>query len=213
MLPSTESNFDKAHPFAGSSHLTSAGISTKIGKLMKREHLEHLIRAAGAIADTDELVIIGSQAILGACPTAPAELLRSMEADIYPLADPSKADLIDGSIGEASPFHETFSYYAHGVGPTTAVLPADWQERAVIICNENTNGVRGLCPHPSDLAVSKLVAGRQRDMEFVQALLRHQIITAPDITKRIDALSPEHASLARERLSRCLSEATPEPRD
>jgi hypothetical protein len=47
-------------------------------------------------------------------------LLTSQEADIYPLGDPAKSDLIDGTIGELSPFHETFGYYAHGVGPETA---------------------------------------------------------------------------------------------
>lgn len=51
---------------------------------MTRVQLEHLIRAAADIADDDELVIIGSQAVLGQFPDAPPELLRSMEADVYP---------------------------------------------------------------------------------------------------------------------------------
>src|SRR3989442_7136122 len=32
---------------------------------MTRAHLEHIIRAAGMIADVDDLVVIGSQAVLG----------------------------------------------------------------------------------------------------------------------------------------------------
>ena len=32
---------------------------------MRREHLEHIIRGAGAIADTQDPIVIGSQAILG----------------------------------------------------------------------------------------------------------------------------------------------------
>ena len=89
---------------------------------MKREHLEHLIRAAAMIAADDEVVIIGSHAILGQFPNAPRELLRSMEADVYPRNHPERADLIDGSMGEGSPFHEAFGYYAQGVGPETATL-------------------------------------------------------------------------------------------
>ncbi|MBE7504139.1 MAG: hypothetical protein HS113_28405 [Verrucomicrobiales bacterium] len=89
---------------------------------MKRADLEHTIRAAGNIADAPRLVIIGSQAILGSFPDAPTELTASAEADTYPFDAPEKADLIDGSIGEKSPFHETFGYYAHGVGPDTAML-------------------------------------------------------------------------------------------
>ena len=90
---------------------------------MTRTELEHLIRAAGAVVGTDELIIVGSQAILGAHPDASPELLVSREADMYPRQEPEKSDLIDGSIGEGSPFDQEFGYYAHGVGPETSVLP------------------------------------------------------------------------------------------
>jgi hypothetical protein len=82
---------------------------------MKRADLEHLIRAASQIADDDELIIIGSQSVLGQFPDAPSELLRSVEADMYPKNHPDRWELIDGSIGELSPFHDTFGYYARGV--------------------------------------------------------------------------------------------------
>jgi hypothetical protein len=84
---------------------------------MKRTELEHLIRAAAAITNQYDIVVIGSQSILGACPNAPEFLLQSMEADIYPLHQPELAGLIDGAIGELSPFEENFGYYAQGVGP------------------------------------------------------------------------------------------------
>jgi hypothetical protein len=38
---------------------------------MTRSELEHLIRAAGAVADDPEIVVIGSQAVLGQFPDAP----------------------------------------------------------------------------------------------------------------------------------------------
>lgn len=98
---------------------------------MTREQLEHVVRAAAQIVDDDELVIVGSQAVLGEFPDAPPALLVSNEADVYPKNKPELADLIDGTIGELSPFHETFGYYAHGVGRTTAVLPEGWEERLV----------------------------------------------------------------------------------
>ena len=58
---------------------------------MKRSDLEHIIRAAGSIADCERLIVIGSQAILGSFPQAPAELTMSEEADTYPLDAPEKA--------------------------------------------------------------------------------------------------------------------------
>ena len=45
---------------------------------MNRRQLEHLIRAASTIAEDDEIIVVGSQAILGTYPEAPAELLVSM---------------------------------------------------------------------------------------------------------------------------------------
>jgi hypothetical protein len=39
---------------------------------MRRPDLEHIIRAAGTIANDDDLIVIGSQAILGQFPDAPA---------------------------------------------------------------------------------------------------------------------------------------------
>jgi dihydrofolate reductase len=51
---------------------------------MKRSQLEHIIRAAATVADDDELIIIGSQAVLGQFPDAPDELCVSNEADVFP---------------------------------------------------------------------------------------------------------------------------------
>ena len=88
---------------------------------MQRPQLEHIIRAAAGITGATEIVVIGSQALLGQFPDAPAGLLVSIEADVFTFHNPADADLIDGSIGEGSPFHQTFGYYAHGVAEETAL--------------------------------------------------------------------------------------------
>ena len=143
---------------------------------MQHSELEHLIRASGEIADDDEIIVIGSQAVLGQFPNAPVRLLMSMEADIFPKNHPDRADKVDGAIGEGSSFHELHGYYAQGVGETTAVLPNGWRSRLVSVQNENTNGVTGLCLDVHDLAISKLIAHRPKDLEFVQMLVRHDMI-------------------------------------
>lgn len=152
---------------------------------MQRSELEHLIRASGEIAGDDEIVIIGSQAILGQFPHAPAKLLMSMEADIYPRNNPDRADKVDGAIGEGSSFHELHGYYAQGVGENTAVLPKDWATRLVPVNNENTNGITGYCLEVHDLAISKLIAGRSKDLEFVQELVRHNMIQKKTMLRRL----------------------------
>ena len=66
---------------------------------MRRDQLEHIIRAAAAVTGENEFIVVGSQAILGRYPDAPAPLLISMEADLYPPAQPQMSDFIDGSLG------------------------------------------------------------------------------------------------------------------
>ena len=171
---------------------------------MQRHQLEHIIRAASGITGASTFVIIGSQALLGQFPQAPDELLVSIEADLFSQRDPADSDLIDGSIGEGSPFHQTFGYYAHGVGAETAVLPAGWQERLVPVRNENTGGGTGLCLEVHDLAVSKLVAGREKDLAFITGILRHGLADGRTVRKRLadTGLAPERLALCEARLKR-----------
>ena len=174
---------------------------------MQRPQLEHIIRAATGITGATEFVVVGSQAILGQFPQAPEELLASIEADVFSLRSEADSDLIDGSIGEGSPFHQTFGYYAHGVGAETAVLPEGWRERLIPVRNENTGGGSGLCLEVHDLAVSKLVAGREKDMAFVTGLLRHRLAKAETIRARIakTALPADRRELCLARLQRLMN--------
>ena len=120
------------------------------------------------------------------------------------MRNPADADLIDGSIGEGSPFHQTFGYYAHGVAVETAILPADWRHRLVPVHNANTGGGTGLCLEIHDLAVSKLVAGREKDLDFVSGLFRHRLARPETVHERL-ATTPLDAArrqLCLERLKR-----------
>ena len=112
---------------------------------MNRSELEHLIREAGKAVHDSEVIVFGSQAILGSIPEAPEELLRSNEVDLYPKNRPEGARFIDGSIGERSAFHLAFGYYGHGVSPEIATFPDGWEDRLVPVANENTNGIIGWC--------------------------------------------------------------------
>jgi hypothetical protein len=152
---------------------------------MTRSELEHVIRAAGSIADDPEIVVIGSQSVLGQFPQAPTVLLASMEADVYPLHHAERAELIDGAIGEGSHFHASFGYYAQGVSERTATLPEGWQERLVRISNANTGGITGLCLEVHDLAISKYFAGREKDLEFTRELARHTLIEKRTLLQRL----------------------------
>jgi hypothetical protein len=177
---------------------------------MKRTEVEHILRAAKDIAGEDEFILLGSQSVLGAFPDAPLALRRSIELDIYPKHHPEKSDLIDGAIGERSLFHETHGYYAHGVAPETARLPAGWENRLVRISGENTGGAIGWCLEVHDLAFSKLAAGRPKDVEFVMNLLRHKLARRTRIKLLIEQeQKAEIKRLLTERLAVTISKLRP----
>jgi len=160
---------------------------------MRRAELEHLVRAAAAITNRHEIVVIGSKSILGSCPNVPEDFLFSQGACLYLLEDPDLRDVIDGSIGEGSPFHERFGYYAQGVDEKTAVLPAGWKERLVRIQNANTGFRVGLCLDPHDLAASRLFAARPKDLEFVRCMIHHVLVDHDVLYERVELLPVSNA--------------------
>ena len=171
---------------------------------MRRSDLEHLIRAAGAVTDEDLLVIIGSQSILATFPDAAPELLQSMEADIIPIEHPEKWDLLDGSLGEGSPFHEAFGYYADGVEEKTARLPKGWKQRLIPINNANTRGVTGLCLEIHDLLISKYYAGREKDLVFTRVAVASGMVVEETLLTRLKEteLIPTDRELLESRIKR-----------
>jgi hypothetical protein len=156
---------------------------------VKREEFEHAIRAAGAVLSVREVLVIGSQALHASVTgELPPEASRSVEVDVAALrgdADGRMADLIDGSIGEASMFHATFGYYAQGVVETTAVLPGGWRERLVRFESAGTNGVVAWCLELHDLWLSKAIAGRPKDLEFCRALLDRALVSVDRLRERL----------------------------
>jgi hypothetical protein len=173
---------------------------------MRREDLEHVIRAAAAIAHDNEIVVVGSQAILAQYPNAPRALLFSQEADVYPRNHPEKALEIDGALGDGSQFHETFGYYAHGVGPETAKAPAGWERRLVPIPVALRPGrdeqATGWCLEAHDLVLAKCAAGRERDWKFAKEAIRQGIVRPDVLLRRVVDLPL--AATQRRQLARIL---------
>lgn len=152
---------------------------------MNREQLEHVLRASAAITLDTSFVVIGSQSVLLAYPDAPEDLLLSNEVDLYPAMHPERADLIDGAIGQLSMFHDTFGYHADGVGPETATMPGDWLTFARLYY---IGEITVLSPDLHDIAVSKCVAGREKDADWVRALFRHRMIDLERLVLRLEQL-------------------------
>jgi hypothetical protein len=164
------------------------------------DDFDHVLSAAAEVTGHDEFVVIGSQAILGSYTELPETMLRSLEADIYPLRDPAAADLIDGALGDGSQFHAAFGYFAHGVRPETAKAPNGWQERLVRheiparVASSRT--AIAWCLEVHDLVLSKCAAGRERDWEYASAALQAALVDAELLLRRVGDLPVEPGLLA-----------------
>lgn len=162
---------------------------------MRRDELEHILRAAARIAHDDDIRVVGSQAILGSFgeDELPDAAYASIEVDLtfYDDPDNDKSDAVDMHIGEGSAFHEMYGYYAQGVDISVAHLPDGWVDRVRVYVGDAADGARAHCLDPCDLVVSKLVAGREKDQEFAHALLAEGLIRAETLIERAAQLPQE----------------------
>lgn len=142
---------------------------------VKRDEIEHTLRAAGDIMDETQFIIVGSQSILGKFPDAPDELLMSAEVDMYSKNKPLLTEKLN-AIGVGSQFEKTNGYYVDPVDEGTAILPKGWKSRLVNLKSPATNGITGLCLDPHDLFVSKMAANREKDVEYCRVMIEHNLI-------------------------------------
>ena len=122
---------------------------------MTRDQLEHILRAASTIVGDPDVLVLGSQSILGSYSEdeLPERAHASIEADVtfFDDYDNEKSDLVDMHIGEDSHFHATHGYYAQGVNVEVATLPGGWQDRVVFYtggrCERDPGPLSGAARH------------------------------------------------------------------
>src|SRR3970040_280309 len=111
---------------------------------MKKQQVDHVLRAAGRITGRKQFVIIGSQALHGQYPERDDDIVRCAEVDLIAADSPARTEWLN-AIGVHSPFHETFGYYADPVDESSAVLPRGWKSQLVDLPSGDAEGVWGLC--------------------------------------------------------------------
>ena len=172
---------------------------------MTREQFNHAVRAAAAVLNTRKLLVIGSQAVHASTDAPVPAAERSMEADIAVLdADgPESANILDGSIGEMSIFHQTFGYCVREATSDTVLLPEGWRERLVPYVAPDTGGATAMCLDIHDLWLSKAAAGRDKDREFCAAVAEMGLVDPATLSARLDGMSlpePGHGDVLRSRI-------------
>lgn len=164
---------------------------------MKKQQLDHVLRAAGRITGESTFLIIGSQSLHGKYPDLPDDIARSAEADLIAEKNADRTEWLN-TIGQDSPFHETHGYYVDPVDESTATLPDGWQDRLVVLPPGDTEGVIGLCLDPHDLAIAKYVARREKDCVFTKELAIRGITNQQQLLMLLDSTPVEED--ARERI-------------
>lgn len=168
---------------------------------MTREQLAHVLSLVSRIARTPDVLVYGSQSILGSYSQneLPPEATGSMEVDITFFDDPDddRSGLVDAAIGELSDFHNEFGYYPQGVSINTAVLPEGWRDRLVIYETPRTKPGRGLCLEPHDCTLAKLVRFDEKDLDFAVALVKAGLIDLDTLAERAGTLPTHPARIDR----------------
>jgi hypothetical protein len=172
--------------------------------MMEVNKVDHILRAAGAATGRTRFVLVGSAAIFAWETIVPPDMAMTREVDLFAYdVDPATAESIafeiDGSLGQASQFDQTYGYYCDGVGPDTAILPTDWEVRAKEYASPTTGGVTAVVPHPDDIALAKLCAGREKDNVWLRAAIQGGIVDPSKIRGRMHKL-PNSRAPARELL-------------
>lgn len=171
---------------------------------MKRDELAELLRKASALTEDGDILVVGSQSILGTFDESalPQRATLSQEFDLVFLHDLDrvKADKVNVFIGEMSPHQEETGVYAEGVHMETVVLPTGWKRRT-IAWHREPSSPRFLERH--DLCASKLARGARKDLDFVGVLLEAGLVDAELLLERTASLQTTRetveAAIARAR--------------
>ena len=153
---------------------------------MRASELRFLSERVAALTGVDTLQLLGSQSLHAHMSEAPDVVLLSLEAD-YLLSEDAPVALenqIAREFGRNSAFHNEHGFYADVVRDNFACLPPRWQERVKV--ERLAGSSLSLCSlEPHDLAISKLIVGRSKDIEFLAFAIDRSLITMPALAERI----------------------------
>ena len=144
---------------------------------MRLRSLNRLLNSVQSLVEPDRIVICGSASLLPEHPSrgeASQPLDNSYDADLLlsPI-DEEHAAILAEAVGQQSLFAKRHGYYADILRPVIAeTLPAGWESRL--------RPVPG-CAHVFtldryDLALVKLMVGREKDLALLRALLNLGLI-------------------------------------
>ncbi len=153
---------------------------------MQKRQLFDLISRVSELTDIAEPIIVGSQSLFAITDSVPSIVSRSIEADfLLGPHGPEVMHKVGASLGMRSEFFDRQGYYADPLGMATVVLVPGWQDRLQPLKDEAGQTVAH-CLEIYDLAVSKLMAGRDKDMIFLCSLLDGRMMMMAPLMQRTE---------------------------
>lgn len=169
---------------------------------MFRHQLQHVILEIGQRFGVAEFHVIGSAAILSVLPDPPVgALTATRDVDVIPPNDDETlADRISFVLGEASDFDIEHGYYAQGVtSRTPTYAPRNWKTRVVPV---KVQTITAWCMEAHDLVLSKLGAGREKDLDFARSAAQLGLVRREELLGRLGEViaSDLHRELIQQRI-------------
>lgn len=157
----------------------------RVGANVRKSDLHKLINEFSKLYGSETPIIVGSQALYAVTDSLPQIARRSIECDfLFATGKLHLRDEIDTRLGIASDFRVEHGFYADGLGLATVTLPDGWETRLKPLLDENSVLV-ALCIDIYDLVSAKLVAGREKDLDFLKSLLLSDSIDMELILNRV----------------------------
>ena len=151
--------------------------------------LQHLIRAASALAGDRQFLVLGPAALLASFPELgepSSPLAATYDADLCPQPfDELTGLMLDEALGENRAYFRRHGYHADVLRDSILeTLPRGWRCRLVPV----PDCPAALALDPSDLAAVKLLVGRPKDLALVKQLHATGHIDAASVRCRIQSL-------------------------
>lgn len=151
---------------------------------MRKELLFDLIGHVSELTGVETPIIVGSQTLYAVTEFVPSIVRNSVECD-FMLAEAGieAIQAVNHHLGILSSFSREKGYFADGLGLATVVLTPGWKDRLVPLDNDDGKTV-ALCLELHDTAVSKLMAGRDKDLVFLNEILASRLIFVETLAER-----------------------------
>ncbi len=153
---------------------------------MRKSDLFELLTDVSVVLGNEKPIIVGSQVFHLLSERPPQIVERSAECDF--LFGPAQSDArneVNRLFGVASDYQDRTGMYADGLGLATVVLPDGWRDRLQPL-NDDQGNVVALCVDIYDVSVSKLIAGREKDLEFLEYALAAEQLEMAKLLARLE---------------------------